>query len=257
MNWIIVLGVILTVSVFMFVLVSFWRARKRSLRLRAGLSNRLRTMLPFAARNDKIEVHWPITKACNGHFLDAFEPLPNVKFVTQLQGFPYTFWGQKMFNKMAMNEGVAKEDLPEFAVECYSKLKLLPHLQEKVDNFVYKHGIDKGASIHVRRTDFITPWKKGEPDTHWFEFIESFPPTTPIFLATDNRETQDTYTSKYPNVVVYKFLDKNNKSQRKSSFVDAVIDMYIASRASKFLGTYQSSYSETIGFLRKVNQKQT
>lgn len=61
-----------------------------------------------------------------------------------------------------------------------------------------------------------------EPYTKWYNFINSFPKNTPVYLATDNVDTQNIFIKKYPNILYWKKIEHNN-NLRKTSLVDAVI----------------------------------
>jgi len=77
-----------------------------------------------------------------------------------------------------------------------------------VDNFITFNNIKNGISIHIRLTDFATDKNRTDiilaPYEKWYKFIDSFPRNTPVFLATDNADTQNTFMSKYLNIVVWK-----------------------------------------------------
>jgi hypothetical protein len=74
-----------------------------------------------------------------------------------------------------------------------------------------------------------------------------------IFLATDNKETQDKFIKLYGDRLICNPIINNN-NLRQTSIQDAVVDMYVCSYAKEFEGTIGSSFSDTINYLRKNNQ---
>ena len=63
----------------------------------------------------------------------------------------------------------------------------------------------------------------------------------PIFLCTDNKETQDSFIKKYGDR-----LTNKNPSERQIDIETALIDILITSKCKYFKGTTGSSFSNTI-----------
>lgn len=182
---------------------------------------------------------------------------------------PWDFFGQDTFDKIVKNgdktlqsqstqsSQASQAYIRTLEKNLYSKLKLRPEIQAKIDKFVHDNRISDGIAVHVRRTDFLTDSnRKSEvkPNETWFDFIDKsivkMGKDTPVYLATDNEITQREFVTKYPNIIMWKTIGKTKKL-RKTSLEDAVIDVYIARHAKVFLGTQNSSYSDLIELLTK------
>lgn len=240
----IVLLVLCSLLLFIFLI----RKKPYTAIVTSGLSNRLRTILPLHHLNNKINVWWSKDRECNGHFLEAFQPIENINFISFVNAIPPDFIGQKTFDKI-----IGHND-PELEKQCYSLLKLKPDIQDTVDTFIKDHNIINGIALHVRRTDFVKDVTKVglyKEDSDYYKYIDSFPMNTPVFLATDNSKTQKQYMDRYPNIVVHKIINSTGK-MRQTSFVDSVIDVFICSKANEFMGTPYSSYSGLIEILRQI-----
>ena len=76
----------------------------------------------------------------------------------------------------------------------------------------------------------------------FFKFIDSQPKNIYIYLATDNRKTQDKFIKKYGNrIKINKMIIQNDKV-RQTNLEDAIIDLFVCSRAKKFKGSGWSSF---------------
>jgi len=102
----------------------------------SGLSNRLRTILAHLYTNKKINVYWPIDKACNGSFIESFEPLENVNFIPIYKSIPMHFIGQNSFDKIIKKKigNIDETDLRGIEIKMYSMLKLRKDVREKALN---------------------------------------------------------------------------------------------------------------------------
>ena len=217
-----------------------------------GLANRLRVLMAYIqiAKNENkpLKVYWPNNNTCNGLYRDIFQPLDGVTFVSLLESIPRHYSGYETYDTIMNRYGLKFDEK-----EAYSDLKLLPRLQEKVNSFVAKNNLSSGVSVHVRRTDHTNMAKNAESHTtsnDFFEYIDSLPSGIPIFLATDNNETQKEFKNRYPGrVIVYKEIIPSS-SVRQTSLEDAILDIFIAVQTLYFKGSGYSSYSGAIEVLR-------
>ena len=101
-------------------------------------------------------------------------------------------------------------------------------------------------------------------NSDFFEFIDKHPDLK-IYLACDQKSTQETFLEKYGERI---FLNKpfkkewspQDKLERSSSLEDAVIDLFVASRAKFYKGSNKgqngiglSSFSGAIQYLYNLN----
>ena len=213
----------------------------------AGLSNRLSVLLSYiqyAKENNKIaRIIWKPDRDCNGFFLDYFEKIDG-SLIQSHNNEKYRI----NFNSCVSCKNI-KNKVP------YDLLKLKPHMKLKLKNILDKIGKDF-IGVHIRRTDHIyllnSRKKHHTTDEHFMNFIDKYPEKK-LYIATDNLDTQLIFHEKYKDRIPYiKFIEKN-RNKRQTSLEDAVLDMYILANAYQFMGTYYSSFSNTVIKLRQYN----
>jgi hypothetical protein len=219
-----------------------------------GLSNRIRVILGFlkSKSGSKLKVYWINDYTCNGNFTDIFEPIDNVEIIENPKNLPkMDYYGLEEYPVILERHNILYS-LQEHK-DIYKKLKLKKNLNDIVNNFIKVNNLENGISLHIRRTDHIelaTMNKKFSEDEEFHDFINKFPKDTPIFLATDNKESQEKFMDRYKGrIFIYKKIEDNN-NHRKTSLEDAAIDAFIASRIKNFKGSGYSSYSELIETLK-------
>lgn len=211
---------------------------------RYGLCNYLRVVFSYLLyckkHNKKLVVIWTVTDECPGFFLDYFEPLEGVTFLKTNPGLTVDFSGDRWH-----------PEYNPYEMFIYSDLKLLPAIKEKVDSISSR--LDKFIAVHIRRTDH-TWLAKAEnnytDDNKFIDFVNQYPDYN-LYLATDNRDTQDQFYSLYGNrIKVIKFIQPSI-SLRQTNIEEAILDMFICIQASHFKGSGWSSFSGTIEQSRK------
>ena len=186
-------------------------------------------------RKRNLDVIWEVSDACPGFFLDYFQPINGVEF-----------YHKTKYNKI-IKRGWDRRKNP-----VYKEFKLLPYMQKKVNNNIRK--LQKYIAIHVRRTDMVNHCKRNKwkiiPYIIYDKFINKYKNYN-LYIATDNRETQNYFYKKYKNrVKVIKFINSNN-NKRQTSLEDAIIDLYTCINANYFLGSNKSSFTKYIIHNRK------
>jgi len=221
-----------------------------------GLCNYLRVIFYYLEiakkQNKKLYVIWRITNECNGFFLDYFEPVDNIIFekIDNIK-FPnkkslyhnkvnFTTWGS---DDWVLNYSNLKL-LTKYNLKIYSKLKQLEC------NY---------SSIHVRRVESLdyelakNLWKSRTSDEIFINFINN-QNTKYLYIATDNRDTQEYYYNKFKNKIkLIKFIESNN-NLRQTNMEDCIIDLYMCVYSKNFRGTDKSSYTKLIHDLRKIHK---
>jgi hypothetical protein len=206
-----------------------------------GLCNYLRVVFSYyeyaKSINTQLHVIWRKTDMCNGHFLDYFEPLPNVHMIDSTDkntGIQYT--GCNIHPGFQPN---------------YSNLKLLPHMKELIKNRITI--LEKNyISVHIRRTDHIELAKKVQvytDDNDFINFIDNFNNKN-IYIATDNEGTYTIFKDKYPCLVKFDYHKTVHNSFRHTSLDDAIIDIYMCVFSDDFMGSGWSSFTDIILNLR-------
>lgn len=203
--------------------------------------------------NKKLLCLWRKNDQCPGNFSEVFQPINGVDFLeNDLKGIKGQYpQGKNSFNLI---EGY----WPSKYFEDYSLFKPVEKIQNKIDSIVDELG--DFISLHIRRTDM----SELASDEDFFKFIDSLPDFK-IYLACDQKSTQETFLKKYGNrILINKPFKKEwspkNKLLRSSSLEDAVIDLFVASKAKFYKGSNKSesgigpsSFSGAIQYLYNLN----
>lgn len=114
----------------------------------------------------------------------------------------------------------------------YRHSTLCPKLESKVSN-ILKTINGKYIAVHISRTDHIKLARlnnKYTPDSEFINFIDKHADHK-LYIATDNRQTQDKFIQLYKKRIPYiKPIRIRNKHKRKTSLEDAIIDIYMFAR---------------------------
>lgn len=208
-----------------------------------GLSNKIRVMLSYLYRANKegkkLKVIWLVDNECPENYENLFENIDNLEVISSSNNYDYNTFD-------ADNE--------EYISNKYHKLlKPIPQIQNSIDSYK-KELNDSYIACHIRRTDILIfkgePWFKPKTDEEYMNFIDNCDPTMKIYIATDNRYTQDVFIKKYDNrIIIKKIIPSNNL--RQTSVQDAVVDIYICAGAKYFMGTIGSSFTDLINNIRE------
>ena len=218
---------------------------------KGGLCNYLRVIISYYeyARtiDEELIVVWEVSESCPGFFLDYFEPISNITFLTE-----------KPSDDMKV-EYIGCSPHPNFKGNYRSKFggwcNLIPKhsIKKKIEE---KRNIlkDNYISIHVRRTDHVGLAKKNNrfiSDEEFFNFIDESYNYKNIYLATDDKDTYYKFKKKYPDQILFKYhKTRNEDCLRQTSLEDAIIDIYICSFSKYFKGSGWSSFSDVIQIIR-------
>jgi hypothetical protein len=192
------------------------------------------------SQNKLLNVDWQLCNACNGYFLDCFESCCGMFFLKNICGnFDY--------------HGCFA--LPEYNNhEMYKYLNPLPHIRIQINNNI-KLLENNYIAVHIRRTDHAPLAKLHglyTDDNEFIKFIDNYPDMN-IYIATDNKETQDFFYNKYKQrIKAIQQISTLSNGFRKTSMEHAVVDIFTCANAKYFLGSGWSSFSELITDLRKL-----
>lgn len=133
--------------------------------------------------------------------------------------------------------------------------KLQPELQGKVDEFAQSQSLATAVGMHIRRTDNKKS-KQGSPDRLFVEAAtHAMNQGRRIFLATDNRETEEFMKSVCGDSLIL-FPKRTSLEVRwprkfdRTAAEDDLIELILLSRTQFILGSYWSSFS---GLAMKLN----
>lgn len=141
--------------------------------------------------------------------------------------------------------------------EMYSLYQPIKLLKDKIQNVLPQTPF---IAIHIRRTDHSQLAKSKDrftEDKMFHSFIEKHP-DLPIFLATDNRQTQLVFKERYPNRIFWTEdipeIGHDGKQRRRHHNNEhaAIVDLYTCIKATFFYGSGYSSFSDTIELMRGI-----
>lgn len=125
----------------------------------------------------------------------------------------------------------------------------LPELAARINAVLHQLGCGSFLAMHVRRTDLNSNY---DADIEFVKWANE-QPSLPVFLATDNNRTLNFIRQKLGSRLVTQVVDLSPPgSQRFTSIQSGLIDMWVASYAIGFMGTFGSTFSIQIDALREA-----
>lgn len=205
-----------------------------------GLANKLRVVFSYlkvAERDNKqLTVIWEKNNACKGYFLDYFQPVERITFLTKnTDSLSVDYCGCSCHG-----------DFNTYNNFIYSDLKLKENIYDSINQKLKLLG--NFIAIQVRRTDHIELAKSHNrftTDEDFCTFIESNPDGN-LFIASDNRDSYEYFKSKYPDRVKLDYPDSDSTSLRHTSLEDSIIDLFICARALHVKTSGYSSFGDLI-----------
>lgn len=153
---------------------------------------------------------WPLNKDCNAHFLDIFQPVKNVFFISREQQAFYSqhanvtfgntwyyrlnfiilvyFLARPIYKSRYTNDRYSFErilfmhKITEYTIphrrRMYKRFIAVPNIYRQVMQFVVEHDICNNVAIHVRRTDMELTHRRRSvtTDDEFHRFINSTSP---------------------------------------------------------------------------------
>jgi hypothetical protein len=218
---------------------------------RDGLNNKLRVMLSYLyvanVENKKLRIIWVKDIQCPEDFKNLFEPINNVEII----------YSENIISNNLIDFNVGWNPDDRYIKNNYFKyLKPIKTIQDDIDQLKILLQ-NNYIACHIRRTDISTlqnilsDFYINEDDAY-VNFINQYPEDLKIYIATDNKDTQDKFINIYGNRIIYKIISKSD-NLRQTSVQDAVKDMYVCAGATYFMGSPHSSFSDTINEIRKLS----
>ena len=211
-----------------------------------GLCNLLRVVFSYykyaRSINSELTVVWKTTSPCPGYFLDYFEEIPHVNFVTDIEK------DMKIDYKGC---GWHPDYNPYTGLDIYDTLKLKPFMQNIISDKINELG-GKYIAVHIRRTDHVELAKKHNNYTDDGKFVEFINKSDKnVYIATDNDNTYNKFKQMYPNRILFDYHKSDQNLLRETSLQDAIIDMYMCIHSHNFKDSGWSSFSGLILNVRK------
>ena len=202
-----------------------------------GMNDRMTQMMSYVHKARllglELEVHWPVTPECPGHFLDNFEPIPEVSFVSGYR--PY-------------DTGKCTSDYTDLDTVGRLAVELIfarTHIRDEVDRQKNELG-DRYIAVQVRTTDH----NNFNPLSYYFDRLDGT--SLPIFLATDAAGVQRAFTERYGDRVKYEPIIPSG-AFRQTSLSRAVCDWGVCIDATGFIGCKLSGFAKFIYRFRENN----
>jgi len=191
-----------------------------------GLSNRLRVLAAYMYiaeakfNGAHLAFVWDVNSACPGHFLEVFQPVQTVIFATNMSRYVLDKHAKIVYeNSMAVIPWIfTMNNIPknrfgqpswgQIERNMYSRYWPSVRIMRVVTEFVERHNLCSGSAMHLRLTDMtthLTKRKKYVNLNSYYDFVESRPAGEPIFLLTDNPESQKLFLDKFgeKRIIVY------------------------------------------------------
>lgn len=259
------------------------------LHLKAGLCNRLRTLLGYAFVAHRVsgQVYfcWTPDAHCNGRFQDHFLPVARCTLLSETDfaqasahigkakgverrhgerraGTDVLFQGQRCLQDIVRQYGLSaalKKDVDPFV---YQHLRLQPRLQAALEQLSRQHRLSQCTGVHVRRTDFVRDARQRHEfvDDEWFQQQMrqklNQDPARRFLLATDNRRTQEAMHAAFPQrIVMYQTIVRQGQVKRHTDLEHAVMDLFALSECGDVIGSPGSSFSDLASKLCAVRRR--
>lgn len=212
-----------------------------------GLCNRIRVVLSYLAvarsQGRALHVIWLADDACPGHFLDVFEPLPGVRFVSRATRVDYA--GARAHPAVANSWTLGLLSRPR------------ARIRTRVHQLVAQMPRDYTA-LHVRRTDHVAYARACgvfRPLRAYAAFARA-KRAAAVHVAADSassvRAIRDSLRGSGARVVCASSHARAGAGLRHTSLDDAVFDLFACVYAQHFCGTPASSFTRAIEQLRSV-----
>lgn len=209
-----------------------------------GFANRLQAILSWRAAHGAIEVAWDVNEyVSHAAPLEVLEPIAGVSFVLNASTWSVEDHGHC-------------PTAPKDWRKAYAEVRPVEAIAKRVGKLVAD--LAPFAAMHVRRTDMVPLVARAglslTSDDDYGAWIDRWRPLMPVYLATDNGETQKKWIA-HGNVHVGARLEGTEiqgeaDHHRNGTLADAVVDLLTCARARYFLGAGFGSFSATIEILR-------
>ena len=239
-----------------------------------GFGNQLRLALAgsFLVMKGFIKSYtqdWVINNHNNVNFLDYFLPLPQITFGPIPSNTPdndiiSTTTFEMMVRTFSNNQWQWKEAFD------FIKQYLIPkeNIWNEAISFIEKNNIRESTGLHVRRTcktSFLNqpdvPERRRQHILTNEQVLELCKADKKIYLATDNKETQDWFKTRLGNkCITYGDIETGHQLEmqpydraqveRHTTPLHCIMDFLIVQQCRKFIGSCESSFSNLIKNIR-------
>ena len=238
---------------------------------------------------------WDINAACPGHFLEIFQPIPGVMFLTNISRYVLDKqakinyensnavfgWIMRMNNIPKSRHGFPTWN--EIEYRMYSRYFAKPRIMQTVEAYVQQYNVCQSSAMHIRTTDMQKSLESKHRRTTnmeaYFHFVESRPPQEPVYLLTDSPQTQATFLSRYgpQKILVYAVIPNITApapptisttestsvvassalptDYRYTTLEHTLVDILIAGHSREFKGSPFSSLTELVKMFGDIGRR--
>lgn len=194
-----------------------------------GLSNRLRTLAAYMYvgqlryEGASCIFVWDVNDACPGHFLELFDPIDSVVFVTNTSKILFEPHAKVIFqNSLAVfgwimqMYGIPRNRFGhpswhQIEVKMYSQFMPRRSIMTKVMDYVQAHNICNSSAFHLRATDLARILAKNRKPVNigaFQYFVATRPEGESVFMMTDSPEQQRAFLHQFgpQKLLVYRMI---------------------------------------------------
>lgn len=213
---------------------------------------------------------WVVNKDNIVNYDKFFKPLPFVKFGKVDDDASVI--STQSFCRMIKHININQQKHENILKTSFRYLHLKEFVSKIIENFVRENNISDSIGVHVRtgcKTALLNrDPNRNTPTDHNIIIDQLLKQDRTIFLATDNKETQDTWKSTFGNrLIVFQdivsgqeYFDANSSMvngrfvdiKRHTSDLHVIADMFILLKCYSFIGSNESSFSIMINWLRQT-----
>ena len=232
---------------------------------------------------------WDVNVECPGHFLEIFQPIEGVSFISNSSRYAMEPYAKAVFPNVCSRFEIIMEDngFKKYTwrgheTESYKNFIPTREILQNIDSFFIEKNVQNFSSMHLRQTDMhaILKPKQRLAEESYDRFIDTRPVSEKIYLLSDNPVGQKRFLDKYGDrIIVYKKIempshlddhrhvgeywntdqieDKTRNetlpvSYRFTSLQHTLIDVIISSRSAIFKGSPFSSLTDLVVRFRRV-----
>jgi hypothetical protein len=238
---------------------------RRSLNVKCedGFANQVRLTLAgnYLVKNKYIESYhqqWCLNNHNNVNFSDFFKKITNINLDALNLSSNENVINTSSFEKMIHTFVNTSPNFQEVYDESFKDLSPLEYVENLIKDFCLIHPLHKALGLHVRKTckdAFLKNMSvKKFTEKKILKECNNFPL---IFLATDNKETQDFFKQKLQDkLIVYQDIStgrehfngdfSREKVCRYTNSLHTIMDLFLLLKCDTFLGSHYSSFSHLV-----------
>ena len=234
---------------------------------RLGLANRMRAVISSKIMADsldrKLRVMWRETEDNNCSFDELFEPTVELVDAGYMTGKDYVKYNDAAIRDakniirgaqdIEQNQGILLETCFEFRLDGIDFTEYKRRFTQELNGLFIPNSDIRSrlvmmpkntVGVHIRRGDNSNSieFSTDKDFMNEMDTILEEDPDTYFFVATDSKETKDTFRARYGAKIITRDIDYERDNS--SGIKDALVDILQLSQTRMILGSYWSSFSD-------------